>query len=305
MADVAKERPGSRYVAKQLEKQVGQALETLERPRLTDDDVHEARKNLKKARASLRLLRFSLGQGHYRAQNAALRDAARPLSAARDSKVLLDTLQSLHERFGEAARALKLNGLTRVLKERRDQLAGEVLAGRASSRAHSRRLLRESKKFVSSLAAKRTDNWAALCTGLRKIYAQGRRSMVATRNEATPEAFHDWRKRVKYLRYSMEMLEPLWPGMVGEIADQAHKLSDYLGDEHDLTVLRETAEAHRAAFRDPASLAALLAFIDRARGELREKAMLLGARLYEEKPKAFAKRFAQYWRDWRAEPAAA
>jgi hypothetical protein len=38
---------------------------------------------------------------------------------------------------------------------------------------------------------------------------------------------------------------------------------------------------------------------------LREKALLLGSRLYEEKPQAFASRFGKYWRDWRTEKTAA
>jgi hypothetical protein len=38
--------------------------------------------------------------------------------------------------------------------------------------------------------------------------------------------------------------------------------------------------------------------IDRLRAELRDKAMVLGRRLYKEKPSAFEARFGQYWRDW-------
>jgi hypothetical protein len=93
--------------------------------------------------------------------------------------------------------------------------------------------------------------------------------------------------------------------MIGEMADQAHKLADYLGDEHDLTVLRETALTHSAVFRDDGTLGALLALIDRCQSQLREKSLLLGTRLYQEKPRVFAARFAQYWRDWRAEKSAA
>jgi CHAD domain-containing protein len=110
---------------------------------------------------------------------------------------------------------------------------------------------------------------------------------------------------VKYLRYQLEVLEPLWPGMIGELADQVHKLADYLGDEHDLSVLRDTVLANQTVFRDDATQSALLALIDRCQSELREKALLLGSRLYEEKPQAFVSRFGQYWRDWRAEKTAA
>ena len=77
------------------------------------------------------------------------------------------------------------------------------------------------------------------------------------------------------------MLEPLWPGVVGEWADQAHHLADYLGDDHDLWVLREAARKKRDAFHVPADLDALVALIDRRRKQLQDKAWLLGARLYE------------------------
>jgi hypothetical protein len=41
------------------------------------------------------LLRDALGKKAYRRENTALRDAARPLSAVRDGRVLLDALNSL------------------------------------------------------------------------------------------------------------------------------------------------------------------------------------------------------------------
>jgi hypothetical protein len=93
-------------------------------------------------------------------------------------------------------------------------------------------------------------------------------------------------------------LQPLWPGPIGELADQAHQLADYLGDDHDLSVLRARAIDNKAEFPGAAARGALLALIDRLRTELRDKAMVLGRRLYEEKPSAFEARFGEYWRDW-------
>jgi hypothetical protein len=83
--------------------------------------------------------------------------------------------------------------------------------------------------------------------------------------------------------------------------DQAHRLTDYLGEDHDLTVLREMALAHPSELPDGA-LEALLALIERRQGQLRKKAVLLGSRLFEEKPKQFVARFGQYWRQWRRSP---
>src|SRR5262249_11482283 len=96
------------HVAKHLRKHVEGALEHLVKARVSDEDVHRARRSLKKARAALRLMRPGITDAQYRGLNATLRDAARPLSQVRDSKVLLDTLRGLEHRYGEAAHSLKL-----------------------------------------------------------------------------------------------------------------------------------------------------------------------------------------------------
>jgi hypothetical protein len=98
----------------------------------------------------------------------------------------------------------------------------------------------------------------------------------------------------------LEFMTPVWPGLVRELADQAHKLADYLGDEHDLTVLRQKAQEHGDAIPDREDLSAFLSLIDRRRLELQKKAIVLGHRLYEEKPGAFATRFQGYWDNWQA-----
>jgi CHAD domain-containing protein len=304
MAHLTQDKPPGRAVVKDLRKQVSAALEVLAAKRLTDEDVHESRKHLKKARASLRLLRPALKNTTYVDWNSALRDAAKPLSAARDSKVLPDTLRMLADRYGDPMRALHLEGLRRVLNQQRGQLAREVLGPKGKALAHSRQLLRTTYAGIERVRVAH-DDWDPIGTGLRRVYASGRRALAAARKAPSEEAFHEWRKQVKYLRYQLEVLEPLWPGLIGELADQAHKLADYLGDEHDLSVLRATTLEHRSAFRDDATLSALLALIDRCQSQLREKSLLLGSRLYDEKPRVFADRFGRYWRDWQAEKTAA
>src|SRR5688572_11566437 len=60
-----------------------------------DVAIHEARKSGKKLRALLRLSRFALGDVVYRYENAAIRDASRLIAIARDSDVLVETLDDL------------------------------------------------------------------------------------------------------------------------------------------------------------------------------------------------------------------
>ena len=63
-----------------MRRRIKSALQTLVPKKSDDDSIHEARKELKKARATLRLLRDALGKKAYKRENTALRDAARPLS---------------------------------------------------------------------------------------------------------------------------------------------------------------------------------------------------------------------------------
>jgi CHAD domain-containing protein len=289
-------KSASKHIRKQLRKRTAAALGILSMKQLSDDDVHEARKSLKKARAFLRLLRPGLKAAAYRRENSTLRDAARPLATLRDAKVLPDTLALLVQRHGKLTRMLDLGRLEKQLKSQQAKLRHDTLRTGGTPLAHSRRLLREARAGARKLQV-RCDNWEVVAPALKQVYRQGRRALAEARNPTSPEAFHEWRKQAKYLRYVLETLEPLWPPVIHSLADQAHDLTNYLGDDHDLTVLRQKTHDTLNA----ADEAALTALIERLQMQLRRKAVTLGAKLYEEKPKVFTHRFAEYWKEWRHE----
>ena len=99
---------GTQGLRRIVRRQIANALEVLDDKQLADEAIHSARKELKKARATLRLLRKALGDAVYKRENAAIRDAARPLSDVRDSRVLLDTLDGIVHRYNAPACALRL-----------------------------------------------------------------------------------------------------------------------------------------------------------------------------------------------------
>src|SRR3954454_10711313 len=66
---------------------------------VSGEDVHEARKRLKKTRALLRLTRPALKPKAFRARNRALRDAGRRLAGARAADVRAATVDDLAERY--------------------------------------------------------------------------------------------------------------------------------------------------------------------------------------------------------------
>jgi CHAD domain-containing protein len=279
-----------------LRQNVEQALQSLEATQISDEDIHRARKELKKARAALRLLRDGLRPAQYRRWNTNLRDAARPLSATRDARVLLDSLQRLRKNSGTSDPKTLGDELARSLK--REHLeAGRRVRNTAEGIPHSRALLRGVRRQIERAAVE--ERRAVLGKGLRRVYSHGRKAM-RTAQARDPDALHDWRKQTKYLWHQLQILEPLRPGVIGELADQAHQLADYLGDDHDLSVLRARITQSGSGEAD-VGRSALGTLIESRQDQLREKALLLGHRLYEEKPKAFAARFGEYWKHSRRE----
>jgi CHAD domain-containing protein len=295
--ELRRDETGTHGARRIVRHQLSDALGYLETQKLGDEQVHCARKELKKARATLRLLRDALGDSTYRRENLVLRDVARPLSEIRDGKVLLDTVEKLIRRYGAVARAIPVEEFQKAL--RRDRLRSR----RALTEAASKPIRIALRQVQERSARWRVGDagWRVIGSGLTRIYGKGREGLEASRAKRSAENLHEWRKQVKYLWHQLQLLAPLWPALIGELADQTHQLANYLGDDHDLAVLRDKIIEHKAAFPDASSRSALLALVDRNRVELQDKAFMLGARIYEERPKEFEMRFGRYWNDWQRE----
>ncbi len=276
---------------------VCRAARALASPDLSDTAVHDARKDLKRARTALRLLRPALGERIYRRENALLRDVAHTLNAARDAKVLTQTLQSLRR----SHRAL-----------RRDAGVAELLRTLQADQAGLRRRLREhpAKLARSRSALERLSNrvmqwrvgahgWSVLGPAAKRIYRSGRRARPPARPRPTERALHEWRKEVKYLRYALEMLAPMRPRKVARLARQAEQLTDCLGEAHDLAMLAQKARA--LAKRNRANLRPLFTIIDRQRARLSLDALSSGEQLYRAKPGDWEGQLQRYWTRWRRE----
>jgi CHAD domain-containing protein len=240
--------------------------------------VHEARKDMKKLRALLRLMRGELGESTFARENTCFRDAARELAGVRDADVMLETLQALELPPGVGWELRKLVQAHRTSDgDGRDTAARGVVA-----------ILEEARGRVGHWRLER-DAFAAVADGLERTYRRGRRDFRAAAAEPSAEALHEWRKRVKDLWYQHSVLRSLWPPVMAAVADEAHELSNLLGDDHDLAALAAWARSNADA--PPEFFEA----IERRRAELGNEAFALGARLYAEKPKAYRGRLRRLW----------
>lgn len=253
--------------------------------RVGDSSVHEARKALKRARAALRLLRPRLGARAYRRENHALRDAARPLSMLRDARILLDTLGDLAREAPARDRAA-LRRMVPELERHRDNVRRRWVE-KDDPWNDVEKELRAARRRASKWKLG-GQGWAVLGRGLEKTYRAGRQAFEKVSRAATAENLHEWRKQSKYLWHQLQFLEQARPRALRKLADRTHELSDRLGQDHDLVVLRP-----RLKRKD------LMAHVDRARTRLQEQALALGAQVYAETPRRFAKGIERYWRSWR------
>jgi CHAD domain-containing protein len=251
------------------------ALARLGEPRVSDRGVHEARKALKRARAALRLLRPGLEPAAYRAENAMLRDAGRALAPLREPKSLLDALGALRRRDPQLLPAAALERLTQALRGERKRLSRDR-EGRQAALATCIRLLKRSaaraeQPDFAAIGKKR------LAKGMRRIYRKGRRALAAAHETRSPEALHEWRKQSKYLLNALETQYGAPKGKAGKVARRVQRLSDRLGDDHDLDVLAARAR----------SVKTLQLAIAQERARLQKKAFALGEKLYRQKPRRF------------------
>lgn len=247
----------------------------------SDTEIHRARKDLKRARANLRLLRDAVGKAAYSRENAVLRDAARPLSEVRDAAVLLETGNTLLSRTDHGPRRRLLLNVRRALKQARLEARAELCRMNAT-RASAACLVAAAARMRTWRLEQADIN--SVCSGLQRIYRRGREAFAIVCADPTPENLHEWRKQVKYLGQSMEIWKAQGAGGVKKLIKCAAKLADLLGTDHDLVVFEERLKKLDAP---PPIRSTVTRDIARRRCQLQNKALKKGRRLFKVKPRSF------------------
>jgi CHAD domain-containing protein len=254
-------------IRKAARKQIEDAIGQLENdPSQAQEAVHEIRVHLKKLRAVVRLIRGALGR-EYARENVCFRDVARQLSGRRDAEAATGMLGKLCDWFRRQSDVDPAD-------------ADELRA-----------------------AAERIASWTAgiksfdtISAGLEATYRRARRSMEIALDQRTPETLHEWRKQTKYHRYQVNLLEEAWPAALEPMSKVLEQLSDLLGDDHDLVVLREMLSGGESELGEEAELDVCLEAIDRRRAELFDELRPLGELSFAEKPKRLRQRIEKYWK---------
>jgi hypothetical protein len=245
--------------------------------------IHYVRRRGKRLRGLIRIVRTDFPA--YKPVNAAIRDAAGTLSQSRDAKVLRDTLAELCDWSGHSAPAFA---------ERETDEAAEA---DALARFHHRLIALADETADWTLS--RQDG-KTLARGIAEGYRAGRRAMQQCRHEPDDdEAFHDWRKQVKYFGFHLLLLRPLLPDARSQI-DQAETLADLLGRHHDLAVLCAALADDPAALAPDLDAPFLMAQARLRQTRLAAHAHRLGAPLFARRPRDLRQGVLQRWHDWQS-----
>ncbi len=244
-----------------------------------DEAVHRARQRCKKIRALLRLL----GNTHapwIASENANIRDAANGLAHIRDADAVLETFDEFRHRAAKRVSRCLLKEVRKVLIERR-LLASQTATANAPIEDFTIHMTTVLDR-VNSLTFQ-VNGLAELMPGFSRTHQRGRRAMKECSRSSSDEAYHDWRKWSKFELYQLQLLGPYCKkkSLKHKIGG-FKRLSNLLGIDHDLTVLRhELVEATDFSLvRKLAHFGALLQAIDERRIQLHRRAVKTGKRLY-------------------------
>jgi CHAD domain-containing protein len=261
-----------------------------------DEAIHTARKSIKKVRATLRLARKDMGESQR--EHTRLRDTAARISEFRDAFAIIATFDALMKKYRKEAGVTKLSSIREGLARRRRESAREEDTGPVVKAAA------EALRKTSKRAAKwhlKSEGFAAIGPGLEETYRAGRRALATARKDGSAENFHQLRKRVKDHWYHVRLLEGLWAEMMDAYEKSLNDLETWLGEDHNLTVLRDKIAVEPGFYGTQQGVALAFDLISRYQKELREKALPLAERIYEEKPREFTRRIRRLWNTWQDE----
>jgi CHAD domain-containing protein len=289
-----KKESSTKSVRRLSRERIGKALDYLRQcDRL--EAIHNVRKEIKKVRATLGLVRVKMGENAYRKRIKTLRAAAKCLQDPRDARVRPQALERLVVHFQNRLPARPFAGIKKVLSQ---NCRAEVREFRKDkSVTVVGRLLRKIDQRADDLKVK-ADGWAAIQPGLQESYSYGREAYKMALHENPPKNLHEWRKHVQDLWHQLRLLHPIQPERLQAAAGEMKMLSQYLGDDHDLVILSQFVARH-CARRHAREVTALNELIDLRQKELRSAAFALGSRFYAEKPPSFCRRLENYWSAWK------
>lgn len=255
----------------------------------SDEAIHDARRRVKKIRAVIRLVRPVLDKTH-RAIDARLRDVSRLLAPVADGQGVLDTLNQIAHRYRKSLPPNTVTSIRGELVERERRIDSDADAAHVLERATT--ALRAERDRIQQWQLNE-EGFRAVARGLKESVRRARNAMIATWIHPTAARHHAWRRHVKIHWFHVRLLEGRCGNHLMRYQRQLEALDGLLGEYHNVVLLSEVLVSDTALSRR--ETAHCLRAVARYQRLLRRRARLLGARIYNEKPRRFVRRIKRLW----------
>ncbi|MDR8390449.1 CHAD domain-containing protein [Aliifodinibius sp. S!AR15-10] len=253
--------------------------------------VHEARKAFKKNRACLRLVRDQID--YYEEENAWFRDRGREISDIRDATSSLEVLERLQEQFDSHLYENAFNAIEKQLRSYRKELAKKVF--NQEKRLESIQEALKKKLETIPCWPLKIQSFDELRPSIKRTYKRGCKGLQRSLEQGNVEDFHEWRKRAKYLRYQIDVLNRIWPPVLETLEDELHAVTDFIGTLNDLDTLQHIIQKMDRPFDNREEEMMFNALLEKQQCIMKEHALLKGRKFYCDSPSDFCDRLEVYW----------
>jgi CHAD domain-containing protein len=254
--------------------------------------VHELRKNIKKIRAILRLIRHEIGNEKYHKLNIQYRNLAAEIAILRDDTSQVELLDSMKERVQNHSISRTIAKAMNQVKRKRKNNFASFYKEKRHKKVYDHILF--CKEEVHKLEISGNPDLFIL-KSLKRIHSRARSAMEVSGFMKSDETYHYWRKQVKYLMYQMTILGIAWPAYFKAYTYELNKLSNLLGKLHDLNLFNEHIHDEKLIVLKPAQKRVMLKYIYRKRADLKKKIAKTGVKLFSESSEAFCMRLYDFW----------
>ncbi|MCB0807416.1 MAG: CHAD domain-containing protein [Bacteroidales bacterium] len=267
------------------------SLKHLARGNNTEETIHEIRKNMKKARGAVRLVRDIIGKEKYGDMNVFFRDTAREVSKLRDSYVMIQTMKTLRNHLNnQSVESIEI--ILDKLEAHYYYVKSTLETQHIESRLRQRLVqIPEETESIFINNYKGED----LESGLKRVYQRGFKADKIAFQDRSDNNLHEMRKRVKYLWYHIRLLKESWPGVMKSFGSEIHQLANLLGVDHDLSVFRKNIKKYVSNGNEKELIEKLVEIILLKRSRIQDDAFVLSAKIYAEKPGQFTQRIFSYF----------
>lgn len=211
------------------------AIEQLRQyPDINEEGLHTARKDIKKLRSLLRLLRSKDFKEARKRLNRDLREVGRKLSLNRDREVIRSILLNWKTSIAAEGTEVFLSGVSKLV----DSSAGD---GQVHPHLEPQLMnssvehLKQADLLLQQTSFKHL-RWSDLLACRERALKQLKRAEGEYLNNPDEETLHEWRKQLKNYLYQLLLLKKTKPRRKDEIA-KAREVESCLGSARDLDLL--------------------------------------------------------------------